>query len=1103
MALNDSVTKSTVKLDGADVEAELIKLTELAKKYKQELKTAKLNNDMDAFAKAKKALSDVNKQTDELKKNTTSLDKVMSNLAGSSRRDLEKAYNSLRGEMRKMNRTTEEEIKLYKEKEAQLKQVRAEMKRMDDSMSSVSKKEGAFSVFGKYFAVAGTVIAGFTGAIMTLKSSVEAFNIFETRAANLSSLTGLQGKALDDLKKQARELSTGMTEDGVRITQSASDILDAYTLMGSAKPELLGDAAALASVTEDAIKLSAASGDALQPSVEALANTMNQFNATASESGRYINVLAAGSKEGAVAIPDINAAMVKFGAASAEANVSVEESVALIEALGEKGMKGEIAGTNLKNILLKLMSGADETNPKILGMAKALDNLAAKNMDAAEMVKVFGEENYLAAQILITNRDRYNELTEAVTGTNVAIEQALINTDTNAAKMAQAENKANNYAITLGEMLAPALLMVTNAKADFFKALIPIVDAFNLLTGNGKKASEMFNEQLQAVAGLKVNILPLANEYDTLSAKTNKSAEDHARMNELIKQITDVVPGAITKFDEYGNAVAISTGRVRDFIDAESARLKVINKDAIKESVKEIEKLSDKITEVKKNIDQVAAKGTYTIGYNVIGASGRPIRLTRNANQEEIAAEQAKYKELLEMKKGYEQQVKTLNGELLKEEQDRLTKEAEAKKAESEAKSKANIDEANKTVSSKSSEKDAYEKLNEKIAEQTKLLNAQIALDSPLAAKTAAQLERLKAQKQAIDDVATSMLSVITPTDNTQELQDQLFKDGEKSVEDLLANLGSEKKVAAMQTSWEMQKAELMNQYADKKITDEQLQYELEALELAHLGRIRQARLDAGESTLQIDRQIADKRAAITKAANEKEKRELDQKVQYYQAMSDALEGVVSQLISGQIKSFDDFTKTLLIAMLDMLDKIVTIKLAEMAATSLASADSVMSWGAAGLLRIAVLGGLIKGAIAGAKALLSSSMTTKQRASGRYDVIGADDGMHYAAGWGGQASTGIVRGPTLVSERGDELIVDGTTTRNIQLNAPWIIDSILSMRVPQRAEGNLPDPASVDYSAMLRLIDVLERGIYAKMVYTESEKVSDTVAQIRAESKTR
>ena len=186
--------------------------------------------------------------------------------------------------------------------------------------------------------------------------------------------------------------------------------------------------------------------------------------------------MAAGSQAGSANIASQAKANRHAGTAAASANVPIEQTVALIETLAYRGIKDEVAGTGLKKFFLVLQTGADETNPKIVGLDKALENLKNKNMDAGAIKKMFGEEGYNTASVILQNTEMVKDFTAAVTGTNVAYEQAAINSDTAQAKLEQARNKMKLAAIDLGEKLNPALTVSTNMLTNVLKYLPGLID---------------------------------------------------------------------------------------------------------------------------------------------------------------------------------------------------------------------------------------------------------------------------------------------------------------------------------------------------------------------------------------------------------------------------------------------------------------------------------------------------------------------------------------------------------------------------------------------------------------------------------------------------
>lgn len=359
-----------------------------------------------------------------------------------------------------------------------LKQHRQEIKGITTETKKATVSIGSMvDWFNRFGGVILSVIGFLTGFTLALRAIRDERNKLEESQAGLKALTGLDDDSIAWLTGQAKTLSTTMTKEGLRVRQSAAEILDAFMLVGSAKPELLGDKEALKAVTEEAMRLQAAAKDiTLNEAVDSLTLSLNQYGAAADQAGRFTNVLAAGSQAGSANIASQAKAIRNAGTAAASANVPIEQTVALIETLAYRGIKDEVTGTGLKKFFLVLQTGADETNPKIVGLDKALENLKNKNMDAGAIKKMFGEEGYNTASVILQNTEMVKDFTAAVTGTNVAYEQAAINSDTAQAKLEQARNKMKLAAIDLGEKLNPALTVSTNMLTNVLKYLPGLID---------------------------------------------------------------------------------------------------------------------------------------------------------------------------------------------------------------------------------------------------------------------------------------------------------------------------------------------------------------------------------------------------------------------------------------------------------------------------------------------------------------------------------------------------------------------------------------------------------------------------------------------------
>ena len=344
---------------------------------------------------------------------------------------------------------------------------------------------------------------------------------------------------------------------------------------------------------------------------------------------------------------------------------------------------------------------------------------------------------------------------------------------------------------------------------------------------------------------------------------------------------------------------------------------------------------------------------------------------------------------------------------------------------------------------------------------------------------------------------------------------------------------------------------------------DETLQSEadyneaMEQLNLMHLERLLDiAELDA-EQRKQVEEELLDFKMKCVKEELDEQKRAADEKarkeeadakrmqanyqkrVQTYMQYGQQVGTALGNIIAGQENAMQGFADTMLDLVFDVLSKIVqseiikatataTSAVARSTAEAYATPDSVLTFGASGTARAAVLSALIMGALAAAKSALkglinnsrSDTSTSSseggttytrvaQHASGRYDVIGHEDGKRYrGVPYIGPAPTGIVSSPALISERGAELIVNADDLRRLQrhINYPLVVQAINESRGPvaQHAQGRYslpatpepvhptPFPPSKSNGLLERLasaIENLERnGVAASVALTELER---------------
>jgi phage tail tape measure protein, TP901 family len=1117
----------------------------------------------------KKELDAKNRTLQNYEKQLAETERVLKNLSGATYNELLAVQSRVRKELRNAVPGT----KQYTAALEQNRRVTEALSRAQAAMRVEVGAQGnvwsrASGFINKYIGLIGTVIAAITGVSMKLNQLREQRNKREEAKADVEALTGLSKDDINWLEQQAVQLSTTMTESGIRIRQSATEILDAYKLVGSAKPELLDNKEALAEVTKQTLILASASGMTLKDAVDAVTLSLNQYGDGAEQASRYANVMAAGSKYGAAAVESVTTAVTKSGVAAASAEIPIEQLVGTIETLAEKGIKDEIAGTGLKKFFLTLQTGADDTNPKIVGLEKALDNLQKKQLSAAQIKKQFGEEGYNVASVLINEADKVKYYTQVVTGTSVAMEQAATKSETAAAKLSQAKNRMQELGIELLEKLNPALISAANGAVSWTGKLIKLLNFIN----ENKRAITLLTIALIAYTAAKnsdVIISKVVTFWNNNIAKSLKAIKKELMTNPY-GIIAVVAATAIAylinlkkKNDELKDSVSgikkVNEETNKSFIQQESkirALTAVINDNGIALDVrrkalndlKEIipdynAQLTDEGTLTKNNTDAIkdylvqlekqiklkaaqqelenlyAQKRTLEKDEETQSDQYWKIRQTNTLQGYNRNSLTAKISRLF----GTEKEGKALetlnetrkNLSSISEKIDEITKEIGESALAIEEVNKANEETTNNKITTPIiDEEKAKALLKKRLEEEAKLYSQH---QSELKeAYLKRQDETLQTEQQFNDRMETLELEHQQRIINIAGAKSKEGIDAQNRINDIKIKQQKEqmnRQLAEEKTLYENQQKDLKRLYVSGK--DENLKTEkeyneaMEHLTIMHLERVLKiANLDADQRRT-IEQQLLDfkvkclqdeekERKKLEDAAQKKKdelarkgKQRLTEQAQQYRQYGEQIGDTLGQMISGQENALQNFADTMLDILFDVLSQMIDIEIAKAtgvavgavarsAAEAYAMPDSVATFGATGAARAAVLSGLIMGALAAAKSTLkglikggSSSATdnntdstktaqvqVKQWASGRYDVIGEDDGRTYrGVPYIGDSPTGIVRRTSLISESGAELIINAEDLSRLQhhINYPIVVQAIQdarSGRLPQRAEGN-------------------------------------------------
>lgn len=350
----------------------------------------------------------------------------------------------------------------------------APLQRMSANMDKFDKS--AKGIFGNLseiqkelfsFAAKAAVI---TGVSSLFRFGVESIMDYEKALASLEAVTG-----------QSANLFKGQIESIASSSRkSAIDVAKSFEVVGSAMSEYLDNPKALGQITEAGITLSKASRMELEPSLQALTSVMNQFGFAADQAANVVNRLTAGEIVGSISTAKAASHLQEFGAVASANNVSLSESVALVEALGKK-LPTETLGRASRNIItfMGAIKGApkealnslakhgvnlDIVSNKSLTFGERLRELSKIQGDAVAMEQFFGRENIAAGTTIFQQLGLYEDWAKKIGQTNEAQKQATINSSTMANAIAELKNSFVNVIVS-GDKMNPMLELM---KSLFF-----------------------------------------------------------------------------------------------------------------------------------------------------------------------------------------------------------------------------------------------------------------------------------------------------------------------------------------------------------------------------------------------------------------------------------------------------------------------------------------------------------------------------------------------------------------------------------------------------------------------------------------------------------
>ena len=220
---------------------------------------------------------------------------------------------------------------------------------------------GATGAMARGFAAVGTA------ATIAIADSIRVFASFETSMLRVKAISGATGAEFQSLTDLAKELGSTTAFTAREAAQAMGFLAQAGFDVGEVHKAL-----------PKVLSLAAAGQLDLAQAADITASVLRGFGLEASESGRVADVLAAAASKSNTSVEGMGEAFKFAGPVASAMGVSLEETAAALGVLSNAGLKGSLAGTGLRMVLVKM--GEDVAGAG--GLTEALETLNTEGIQA-------------------------------------------------------------------------------------------------------------------------------------------------------------------------------------------------------------------------------------------------------------------------------------------------------------------------------------------------------------------------------------------------------------------------------------------------------------------------------------------------------------------------------------------------------------------------------------------------------------------------------------------------------------------------------------------------------------------------------------------------
>lgn len=334
---------------------------------------------------------------------------------------------------------------------------------------------------------AAVSFAALTSAASLFGRSLGAFRDFERQLTLTNAIANGTVDQFNRMADAARAFSLVTTVSAVEAGQALQNLAQA----GFTAEESL-------QAMNGVLLLSQATLSDVGLAADTLSSNIRAFGLNASDTTRVANVFAAAITSSLATIDKLAFAFRQVAPVAELAGLSIEETTAALGVLFNVGLRGEQAGTALRNIIIRLVRPLGEasdlldqagiatrtTTGELRNLADILRDIAASDLTDADLARIFETEALAGVRAFIaaledvdeTGSDAFERLRDDITNTDRALEISAKNLDTFDGQVKLLVNSITDFGIEVGAQLADPLREVgevVRGLFDSFRQLEP------------------------------------------------------------------------------------------------------------------------------------------------------------------------------------------------------------------------------------------------------------------------------------------------------------------------------------------------------------------------------------------------------------------------------------------------------------------------------------------------------------------------------------------------------------------------------------------------------------------------------------------------------